>query len=633
MGMIRRLADGLTSALTGMGRTSDPRTANRYVYAPKTREDINAAYRGSGIMRKIVNAPADDMIREWREWKADADQIAAIEAEEARLAILHKIRKAEVLRGLGGGAMLLGLPGNPEAPAPASVGQGGLAYVHVFSRWQCQLGDEVTDLADPRYGQPAFYRLSSKNGQMWNVHPSRIIPFQARPLPNLLSLSWEDEFWGESVVEQVLDAVENSDAAQSAFASLIQKAHRLRIGVRGLSELVSTQEGEQIMAARFANLALSESIYNATVYELGADGEPAEQVDDVTYNFAGMKDVMNAFGEFVAAVSDIPATRLLGRAPEGMNASGESQQKDWNKKVRARQTIELKPCLDRLDQYLIPSALGSRPADIWYDFAPLDNPSEKEMAEYFKVGTDGIEKLQATNTIPEVALAKGVQSWMVEHGFLPGLESALEETPESERYPETPDDDGTDPSAMQAPAEGGDPASAGGGATRPARRAVNDATPRPLYVHRKLLNSADLIDWAKSQGIASTIDGSDMHVTIAFSRQPIDWMKVEANDWNQEQDGTLTIPPGGVRMVERLGKEGEALVLLFGSSRLAWRHEQIRNAGASWDWPEYQPHVTISYQAGDIDPATIEPYRGELRFGPEVFEPLDEDWKAKVKEG
>ena len=71
MGMIRRLADGLTSALTGMGRTSDPRTANRYVYAPKTREDINAAYRGSGIMRKIVNAPADDMIREWREWKAD----------------------------------------------------------------------------------------------------------------------------------------------------------------------------------------------------------------------------------------------------------------------------------------------------------------------------------------------------------------------------------------------------------------------------------------------------------------------------------------------------------------------------------------------------------------------------------
>jgi len=33
-----------------------------------------------------------------------------------------------------------------------------------------------------------------------------------------------------------------------------------------------------------------------------------------------------------------------------------------------------------------------------------------------------------------------------------------------------------------------------------------------------------------------------------------------------------------------------------------------------------------------FDPATVKPYAGELRFGPEIFEPLDLDWKSKIEE-
>lgn len=631
MGILLRFKDGLTNALTGMGRTSDPRAANRYTYMPKTQQEIYAAYRGSGLMRKIVNIPAKDMVREGLEWKADADQITAIEAEMARHNLLDKIRRAEQLRGLGGGAMLLGLPGDPTQPAPATVGKGGLAYIHVLSRWQLQAGPEIQDYRDPQNSKPQFYRYTMAQGGQIEAHPSRVIAFRADPLPNMgLGHSWEDEWWGESTVEQVLDAVQNSDAAQAAFASLIHKARLMRLGIPRLAETVATQEGEALLAARIANINLAESLYNASIYDAGDGSEGSgEKIDDITYNFAGLKDVMNAYGEFVAAISDIPATRLLGRAPEGMNSSGESQQKDWNKMVRARQTIDLKPCLDDLFRFMIPSALGSRPDGIWYDFPPLDMPSEAERAKQFETEMKAVEVLDKIAVIPRQALAEGVQSLIVEQGYLPALESALAKIPEAERFGEEPEDDGTDPSSMQA--EGGDPDPANGASVDDSRRMM-DATPRPLYVHRKLLNSADLIAWAKAQGIATTIDGSDMHVTIAFSRQPIDWLKVEANDWNEEKDGTLVINPGGPRLVERLGKNGEALVLLFGSSRLAWRHEQIRNAGASWDWPEYQPHVTISYNAPDIDVDAIEPYRGVLRFGPEIFEPLDDDWKAKVKE-
>jgi hypothetical protein len=44
----------------------------------------------------------------------------------------------------------------------------------------------------------------------------------------------------------------------------------------------------------------------------------------------------------------------------------------------------------------------------------------------------------------------------------------------------------------------------------------------------------------------------------------------------------------------------------------------VRN-GASHDFDEYQPHVTITYEGSDLDLSKVEPYRGELVFGPEIF--------------
>ena len=117
----------------------------------------------------------------------------------------------------------------------------------------------------------------------------------------------------------------------------------------------------------------------------------------------------------------------------------------------------------------------------------------------------------------------------------------------------------------------------------------------------------------------------------AFSRVAVDWMKA-GQAWNNEKNGYLLVEPGGARLVEKLGDKG-AVVLLFNSSELAWRHEAIRrDAGASWDYPEYQPHVTITYAGGDIDLSKVEPYRGKLLFGPEIFQELDEDWSSRLTE-
>lgn len=615
MGTVLNFADSLRNLITGAGSSRDARTGNSHVAGILTQQQIDQAYRGSGLMRKIIQIPALDMVREWRDWKLEADQIELVETLEKKLALRQKVRSAEVLRGLGGGALILGLPGDPSTPAPAPR-RDGLAFIHVVSRWHLTFESIEMDARVAGYGEPTMWRMVSADSRQITIHPSRVIPFRADTASMLASpfgMNSPDAFWGESTVAQVLEAVTDSDAARGAFASMLNKARVLRIGIPGLSEALSSPGGQALLQSRMANLSLAESMFNAMIYDAGEGPDTGEKITDAVYNFAGAKDIINAYGEFVAAVSDIPATRLLGRAPEGMNSSGDSQQVDWRKKVRAMQTLDLAPCLDRVDVHLLASALGTVPDGQWYDFAPLDTPSEADNAARFDKQMDAVTKLQNTGTIPDQAFAKAVQSLMTEEGYLPGLEQALAEVPDDERYGIEPDAPEDEPPAIE---EGGDP--------------FADAAPRTLYVSRALLNADELIAWAKGQGFDSTLPADDLHVTITYSKARVDWMKMGA-PWDGDAKGDLIVPAGGARIVEPLGDKG-AVVLLFASSALSWRHEDMVRNGASHDFPEYQPHVTITYQGAGVDLSKVEPYRGALHFGPEIFAELDEDWSAKIAE-
>lgn len=153
---------------------------------------------------------------------------------------------------------------------------------------------------------------------------------------------------------------------------------------------------------------------------------------------------------------------------------------------------------------------------------------------------------------------------------------------------------------------------------------ISKAEPRTLYVRRDLKNADELVRWAKGQGFKTTLSADDMHVTVCYSKEPVDWFRA----W---QDGPeIKVPKGGPRQIAKFG-EG-AIVLLFASDQLQWRHQHFMDIGASFDFNEYQPHVTITYEPGDVDLEKVEPYQGELQFGPEVFEEIDEGWKDMLVE-
>ena len=145
-----------------------------------------------------------------------------------------------------------------------------------------------------------------------------------------------------------------------------------------------------------------------------------------------------------------------------------------------------------------------------------------------------------------------------------------------------------------------------------------------LYVQRPVLNADKIRAWALTHGFKTTLPIDDMHVTCAFSKAKVDWSKISA------KTNTLTIN-NGKRKIAPLGNKG-AVVMKFESDQLQEDWKQLCNIGCSWDYPEYQPHVSITYNGlgVHIDPHAC--YTGEIILGPQVFTPVNETWSDKVKE-
>lgn len=600
------VSDGLMNVISGAGTRGDRQTAARYKMGYVDPYQVESAYVTSGLCKKIHDIPPFEMTREQRDWQAGDTQIENLEILERRLGVWDKVRDAlSSARLFGGAVIIMGLPGRPEQPARAA-GRDALKYLTVMSRHQITVGPLERDLMNPLFGQPTYYEITSA-GQGQRIHPSRVIPFigQKRPAGSMFSNNGH-EFWGDPLLLSIEMAVKNNDGAYQNVAQLMSEAKVDTITSPNLTQNLATAEYEGLLSRRMQVATLFQSVFNTRLID-GGDGSNGEKWETRQINFAGLPEVLRSFGVFLSAVVDIPYTRLFGESPGGMNSTGKGEQEDFAKMIRSLQNVLLRPALDRLDEYLIPSALGSRPKDVYWTFAPLSTLDEKTDAEVGKLDMEGLKIAVDGGLIPSEVASEAVKNRLIEGGRFPGIEKAYSDYDAGLLVPDVPEDE---PDANVVPLA----------------VAANDALPRPLYVQRKLINTSEFIAWAKGQGFKTVTDAGDLHVTVTFSRTPVDWMKM-GEAWSGEK-GEMTVNPGGARIVEALGDKG-AVVLLFNSSELSWRHMAMRENGASWDYQEYQPHVTITYDGSGVDLSKVEPYRGKLVFGPEIFEELTDDWRPK----
>lgn len=151
---------------------------------------------------------------------------------------------------------------------------------------------------------------------------------------------------------------------------------------------------------------------------------------------------------------------------------------------------------------------------------------------------------------------------------------------------------------------------------------MNHQKLKTLFVKRTLLNAAEVRSWAKSQGFDSVLADGEMHVTIAFSKKAIDWSHLVPLE-------RRLVNTGGQRSIQQFGN---AVVLCFPSNRLQTRWQEFLDNGASYDFDEFKPHVSLTFQDDHPELDMIELFTGNLRFGPEHFAEINENWSDRIAE-
>lgn len=669
---LTRIVDTLTGLVSGMGSDKDKLATTRFINPLMTQPEQDAAYRGDWMARKLVNIPAYDATREWRAWQGDQDDITKLEDTERTLGVLRKVMVAKQMARLyGGAALILGVNQgrNEDELNYDTIKAGDLKFVHPVTRYDISTGPMVRDIASLYFGEAEYYERAytttpAGDGALGTkFHPSRVIRFVGAERLDFLQ---SNEVWGDSILMAISDAIKSAGLVSNSGAQLVAEAKVDIIRIPGLSESMVTKAYEDKLTKRFAVANMIKGVYSMLLL----DKEEEWQRHNAT--FTGLDSMLQMYLLMTCGAGDVPATRFLGQSPAGLSSTGESDLRNYYDNVGTVQKTEYSPALAKLDNVLIPSALGSHPEKLFYVWNSLWQMTSKEKAEVNKSQADTYKIDVDSQLLDPLVLKKARENQIIENQTYPGFEQILEEWGgkgfeeeeeqarlNAEMFQQTQNDPNNDPSLQERTPndpnanpdkmpEAGKPAKKAPPKKKPAqdrrrmgdaiypgtfahmRKRVNDATPRTLYIHRELLNVDDIRAWAKAQGFASIVN--DLHVTLIYSKTPVNWLEMGTDNWGEDSNGVLVVHPGGPRMMEQFG---EAQVLVFGSDAITYRNMRLREMGCDFNHNEYNPHVTITYRGLPADQfAKVEPYRGELRFGPEIFKEIDTNFnnETDVKE-
>src|SRR5690606_4923364 len=372
--------DGLVSFTSKMGTERDKAATAQYVASAISPVELNNAYRTSWLARAVVDKRADDATRKWREWNAASpEQVSKIEAEENRLQLKAKVNKARKLASLHGGSVLYFDTGQkPEEPLRVdAVRGGGLRFVTVFPRDSVNPQDAVKDPLNPRFGLPEYYELKQEGANPVRVHWTRFSLFQGG---ETLDSSLARNGWGESELLPVIDAMKQFEGTAANIASLVYEAKIDVFGVSGLTDIVSTDAGENQLKRRYGLLGVMKGNNGMIVLD-----KENESYDQKSASFAGLTDIMDKFQQVVSGATGYPRAILFGTHAGGLGSNGELELSNYYDRIAEIQDNDIRPAIELLDECLIRSALGSRPPEVWYDWRSLWQVSDREKAEIGKI--------------------------------------------------------------------------------------------------------------------------------------------------------------------------------------------------------------------------------------------------------
>lgn len=351
---------------------------------------LNSLYRDNWVVQNVVGLMVDDMLREWYKLKGDVspEMQDALERTERQTRIRDRMNAGlRWGRLYGGAAGLILVRGQENLERPLDlelVFPGSFQGLYILDRW---MGITTTDGLVMEAGEPVpeYYSITDARGHTAaRVHHSHVIRFTGR---DLMELERQAEmYWGESEVEALYKEVVAHDNVSANMAALTFQANINTMEVKGLEQLFSIGSGQA--QRRFWQTMQAQSVLRSN---FGTQlVEQGTKLTNQQYTFTGLQDVYESMCLNLCGASHYPMTKLFGRSPAGMNATGESDLKNYYDYVDSQREAKLRPALQKLLPVLAMSAWGFVPEDLDFTFPPLWTPTAKEVAEIAKVKSEAI---------------------------------------------------------------------------------------------------------------------------------------------------------------------------------------------------------------------------------------------------
>jgi hypothetical protein len=148
----------------------------------------------------------------------------------------------------------------------------------------------------------------------------------------------------------------------------------------------------------------------------------------------------------------------------------------------------------------------------------------------------------------------------------------------------------------------------------------------PIHIERPVSDAFKraFIKYAEQLGLKPTLEP---HITLIHSTTPVDW---DHPAFELDKNPIEIIPTSlHFEMWE------PRLVLVLKSEELDRRHQQLRDAGASHDFPDYNTHIKIGKDLDGVlrGMPDVETFRGPIVLGPEVTCETKDFIRMKQPEG
>ena len=472
--------DTLRNFAAGLMTRSDKMSYGRYSFRGAIPEvELESMYRANWLARKIVDAVAEDMTREWITLETDdGDAREELENAEKEFSVIDRVANNIRWSRLYGGSAIYPSIANEDPETPLVVEEiveGSLQGLIVLDR--CQLFPDrrgVTneiDLNKPDYWRPEFYKL---RGSSQRIHQSRLLFADGAVLP--LNTLRRNNYWCDSVLQATYDELQRGDSCAEGTASMFFEACVDVLKINELRIQLGSEEGTDTVLKRFEVASLLKSVNHLLLLDSEDD------YSQKTNSFTGVPEVMNQFMNRISGAADIPATRLFGISPSGMNATGSSDMNNYYNAIKGRQETRLRPTLETLYDILSMSRLGALLDDLVIEFNALYQEPAKDQAqtELFRAQRDQIYLQAGVVTEPIVAdRLRANDTYQItdeDMTLLEEMNEPVDEPPPAATPPGTPSDPNAPPGlpngSNRPPGDGSTQAQSGAPASSQAQTAT-----------------------------------------------------------------------------------------------------------------------------------------------------------------